>query len=46
MMSGEGMVNVFSGHGSVLLAPMPNRYMTLLREFGGLHAAIRSVSKG
>jgi uncharacterized protein (AIM24 family) len=45
MMSGEGMVNVFSGYGSVLLAPMPNRYMTLLREFGGLHTAIRSISR-
>lgn len=45
MMSGEGLVNVFSGYGSVLLAPMANRYMTLLREFGGLHAAIRSISK-
>jgi uncharacterized protein (AIM24 family) len=45
MMSGEGLVNVFSGYGSVLLAPMPNRYMTLLREFGGLHAAIRSISR-
>lgn len=45
MMSGEGLVNVFSGYGSVLLAPMPNRYMTLLREFGGLHQAIRSISR-
>jgi len=45
MMSGEGLVNVFSGYGAVMLAPMPNRYMTLLREFGGLHAAIRSIRK-
>ncbi|GIU77321.1 MAG: hypothetical protein KatS3mg005_0559 [Bryobacteraceae bacterium] len=43
MMSGEGLVNVFRGHGTVLLAPVPNRYMTLLGEFGGLHQAIRSI---
>lgn len=43
MMSGEGLVNVFRGHGTVMLAPVPNRYMTLLGEFGGLHRAIRSI---
>jgi uncharacterized protein (AIM24 family) len=45
MMSGEGLVNVFSGYGSVMIAPVPNRYMTILRQFGGLHAAIRAISK-
>jgi uncharacterized protein (AIM24 family) len=45
MMSGEGLVNVFRGYGSVMLAPVPNRYMTLLGEFGGLHRAIRSISR-
>lgn len=45
MMSGEGMVNVFTGYGTVLIAPIPNRYTTLLREFGGLHMAIRSISR-
>lgn len=43
MMSGEGLVNVFRGYGTVMLAPVPNRYMTLLGEFGGLHRAIRSI---
>lgn len=44
-MSGEGLVNVFSGYGSVMLAPVPNRYMSLIREFGGLHAAIRAIKR-
>jgi len=44
-MSGEGLVNVFSGYGSVMLAPVANRYMSLLREFGGLHAAIRAIKR-
>lgn len=43
LMSGEGLVNVFRGYGTVMLAPVPNRYMTLLGEFGGLHRAIRSI---
>lgn len=43
MMSGEGLVNVFRGYGTVMLAPVPNRYMTLLGEFGSLHRAIRSI---
>jgi len=45
MMSGEGMVNVFTGHGTVLLAPIPNRYTTLMGQFGWLYSAIRSISK-
>jgi uncharacterized protein (AIM24 family) len=43
--SGEGMVNTFSGTGTVLIAPYRNRFLTLMYEFGGLHAAIRRVSK-
>ncbi len=46
MMSGEGMVNVFTGHGTVLLAPIPNRYVTLMGQFGSLYSAIRSISRG
>jgi uncharacterized protein (TIGR00266 family) len=44
--SGEGIVNTFRGTGTVLIAPVPNRFMTLLREFGGLRAMIRGMSKG
>lgn len=46
MMSGEGMVNVFTGNGTVLLAPIPNRYVTLMGQFGSLYSAIRSISRG
>lgn len=43
MLSGEGMVNTFSGHGTVMVAPVSNRYMTLVNHFGSLHAAIRAI---
>lgn len=44
--SGEGLVNRFRGRGTVLIAPVPNRYHTLLAQFGGLHAAISRISRG
>lgn len=45
--SGEGMVSTFRGTGTVLLAPVPNRYVTLLGEFGNLGSLVRSLaSKG
>ncbi|NOZ93377.1 MAG: DUF4339 domain-containing protein [Acidobacteria bacterium] len=45
--SGEGLVNTFRGTGTVLLAPVPNRYVTLIQELGGLRSLIRSIgSKG
>ncbi|HQO24584.1 MAG TPA: AIM24 family protein [Acidobacteriota bacterium] len=43
--SGEGFVNVFRGTGTVLIAPVPNRFVTLINEFGGLHTAISRISK-
>ncbi|RLE26017.1 MAG: hypothetical protein DRJ65_06465 [Acidobacteria bacterium] len=43
--SGEGWVNTFRGTGSVLIAPVPNRFITLQLEFGGLRNMIRSISK-
>jgi len=43
MFSGEGLVNTFTGYGVVMLAPMSNRYMTLVSNFGSLHAAIRAI---
>ncbi|MCW5963286.1 MAG: AIM24 family protein [Bryobacterales bacterium] len=45
MMSGEGMVNVFTGQGTVLLAPIPNRHITIMGQFGSLYSAIRSISR-
>lgn len=44
-MSGEGIVSTFKGTGTVLIAPVPNRFLTLLREFGGLRSLIRGISK-
>lgn len=43
--SGEGLVNTFTGTGTVMIAPVPNRFLTLINEFGGLHAAIRAIRK-
>jgi uncharacterized protein (AIM24 family) len=43
--SGEGLVNTFRGTGTVLIAPVPNRFLTLLHEFGGLRSLIRSISR-
>lgn len=44
--SGEGIVNTFRGTGTVLIAPVPKRFLTLLREFGGVKALIHGISKG
>lgn len=44
-MSGEGLVSTFRGYGAVMLAPVPNLYTTVINEFGGLHSAIRSISR-
>ncbi len=43
--SGEGLVNTFTGTGTVMIAPVANRFLTMIHEFGGLHAAIRSIRK-
>lgn len=43
--SGEGWVNTFRGTGSILIAPVPNRFITLQMEFGGLRSMIHSMSK-
>jgi hypothetical protein len=34
MTSGEGWLNVFEGQGTVLLAPVPNLYMSLISAIG------------
>lgn len=45
-MSGEGIVNRFRGTGTVLIAPIPNRFLTMVREFGGIHWAIKRIPRG
>ena len=42
--SGEGIVNKFRGQGIVMIAPVPNRLLTLIQQFGGLHSAISKIS--
>jgi len=44
--SGEGIVNTFRGSGTVLIAPVPRRFLTLLKEFGGLRSLIHNLPKG
>ncbi len=46
MASGEGLVNTFRGTGTVLIAPVPNRFLTLKDEFGGLRSLIAGMSRG
>ena len=43
--SGEGLVNKFRGQGVVMIAPVPNRLLTLVQHFGGLHSAIAKISR-
>jgi len=43
--SGEGMVSTFRGYGTVMVAPIPNRYVALLYQFNGLHQAIHSIKR-
>lgn len=43
--SGEGIVNKFRGQGVVMIAPVPNRFQTLIEQFGGIHSAISRISR-
>jgi uncharacterized protein (AIM24 family) len=43
--SGEGLVSTFRGYGSVMVAPIPNRFVALLYQFNGLHQAIRAIQR-
>jgi len=43
MMSGEGVVSTFTGPGTVLISPVPNRFFSMMKEFGGLHVAISRI---
>ncbi len=42
--SGEGIVNKFSGYGTVYIAPVPNNFVVLMQQFGGLYSAISNIS--
>ena len=41
--SGEGLVNTFSGVGKVMIAPVANRYVTLMNYLGTIHASIKAI---
>jgi uncharacterized protein (AIM24 family) len=43
--SGEGLLSTFRGQGTVLIAPVPNRFTTLLGQFAALQAALNTVKK-
>ena len=43
--SGEGLLRTFRGNGTVLIAPVPNRFTTLLGQFAHLRAALRALAK-
>jgi len=43
MMSGEGLVNTFSGVGKVFIAPVGNRYVTLMNYLGTINANVKSM---
>jgi uncharacterized protein (AIM24 family) len=44
MASGEGLVNRFRGRGVVLIAPIPNQFVTMLGQFASVRAAVASKS--
>lgn len=45
LISGEGLVSTFRGQGTVMVAPMTNRYLTMMYQFGGLFQAVNSIRR-
>lgn len=43
--SGEGIVNTFSGEGRVLIAPVPNRYVSLMNYLSSIHSNTLAARK-
>jgi len=41
--SGEGLVNTFSGVGKVMIAPVANRYVTLMEYLGVINKNIKAI---
>lgn len=46
MISGEGLVNTFTGTGKVLIAPVDNYFNTLIHTIRNIDYKIQSLSKG
>jgi uncharacterized protein (AIM24 family) len=43
VISGEGIVNTFTGSGKVLIAPAPNKYVTMINYLSGIHRRVMQI---
>jgi uncharacterized protein (AIM24 family) len=43
LISGEGIVNTFSGTGKVLISPAANRYITLINYLSSIHQKVMQI---
>jgi uncharacterized protein (AIM24 family) len=43
MISGEGIVNTFTGTGKVLIAPAANKYITIINYLSGIHHRVMQI---
>lgn len=43
MISGEGIVNTFTGTGKVLIAPTANKYITIINYLSGIHHRVMQI---
>jgi len=43
LISGEGIVNTFTGTGKVLIAPAPNRYITMIDYLANIHHRVMQI---
>lgn len=43
MISGEGIINTFTGSGKVLIAPAANRYITLINYLSSIHRRVMQI---
>lgn len=43
MISGEGVVNTFTGTGKVLIAPAANRYITMINYLSSIHRRVMQI---
>lgn len=43
MISGEGIVNTFTGSGKVLIAPAANRYITMINYLSSIHRRVMQI---
>ncbi len=46
IISGEGLVNTFSGTGKILIAPVDNYFNTLIHTINSINYSIQSLNKG